>query len=313
MAEKEMHPNEPIKKAIITGATGYIGFHLTRRLLQLGWQVAVIKRPSSSIGKLERYKGNVEFFDYNCSTESLKQAMDVFRPDIIFHLASCVIARHKTEQIENLINSNVLFGTLLLEAMHLSGVDKIVNASTAWQTAGGCDYKPFSLYAATKQAFEDILQFYSNVYGIKSISLRLPDTYGPDDSRSKILNLVHRAAQSGEPLKMSAGEQEMDLLYIDDVLNGFIKGAELLQTTSEKCSIYSLSSRNPMRLRKIVELYEAVNGVSVNIEWGALPYRDNEIMKGAVPNNVLPSWKSKVTLEDGLRNLSLCQEDVNSI
>ena len=203
------------------------------------------------------------------------------------------------------MQSNVLFGTQLLEAMQLCGVDKIVNTSTSWQTAGGAEYNPFSLYTATKQAFEDILHFYTNTYEIKAISLRLPDSYGADDTRAKILNLVRKAAQSGEQLKMSGGEQEMDFLCTDDIVDGFIKASELLEEEGQRFSVYSLSSRKPMPLRKIVEIYEAVNSVSTNIEWGALPYRDNEIMRITIPDNVLPKWESKVALEQGLRKFEM--------
>ncbi|HBW35511.1 NAD(P)-dependent oxidoreductase [Desulfosporosinus sp. BICA1-9] len=295
---------ENVKKAIITGGTGYIGSSLTRQLVKQGWEIGIIKRPNSGLDKLESFKDDLEFFDYNGSTESLKQAMETFHPDIVFHLASCFIGRHKTDQIEDLIHSNVLFGTQLLEAMQLSSVVKIINASTSWQTVGGMEYNPFSLYTSTKQAFEDILHFYTNTYGIKAISLRLPDSYGADDTRAKILNLVRKATQSGEQLKMSGGEQEMDLLYINDIVDGFIKASELLEE-GQRFNVNSLSSRKPMPLKKIVEMYETVNNVSVNIEWGALPYRDNEIMKITLPDNVLPQWESKVPLEEGLRKFEL--------
>lgn len=292
-----------MKKALITGATGYIGFNLLQKILKRGWNVAIIKRASSNISNIKNITSQAQMFDYNGSTESLKQAIGTYQPEVIFHLASSSIARHKTEDIENLIQSNILFGTQLLEAMQVCGIDKIVNTSTSWQTPGGTKYKSFSLYTALKQAFEDILQFYANVHGIKSVSLRLPDTYGPNDSRAKILNLVQRAARSGELLKMSAGEQEMDLLYIDDIVDGLICASELLEKIEQNFNVYSLSSNKPMPLRRIIEIYEQINGILVNIEWGALPYRDNEIMKVMVPSDILPSWKSRVSLEDGLRKM----------
>lgn len=289
--------------ALVTGATGYIGANLAKKLIELNWTVGVIKRPRSSVDRLEEFKQELEMFNYDGSVDSLKQSMTRFKPEVIFHLASNVVTRHKSEDVDNLIQSNILFGTQLLEAMHFCGVDKMVNTSTSWQTPEGSEYKPYSLYSALKQAFEDILQFYANVHGIKSISLRLPDVFGPNDNRSKVLNLVQRAAQNGELLRMSAGQQEMDLLYIDDVVNGFVKASELIEKTEKRFCTYALSSGKPMPLKKVVELYEAVNEVLVNIEWGALPYRENEIMKVIVPDNILPSWKSNVALAIGMRKL----------
>jgi len=294
-----------MNRALVTGATGYIGANLTRKLVDSNVLVGIIKRPSSKTDRLDDIKQNLSIFDYDGSTESLIKALKEFQPDVVFHLASSVIARHKTKDIEKLINSNVLFGTQILEAMQLNSISKIVNTSTSWQMVEQrLKFNPFTLYTVLKQSFEDILLFYTNVHCIKSISLRLPDTYGPNDSRSKILNLVHKAAQTGETLKMSAGEQEMDILYINDVVDGFIVASELLESTEEKFSIYSLSSMNPVQLRRIVETYEMVNGVTVNAEWGALPYRDNEIMKVVVPDNILPSWEHKVHLKEGLRKIT---------
>jgi nucleoside-diphosphate-sugar epimerase len=294
---------ERVRRALVTGATGYIGSRLVERLLELHWRVTAVKRPSSNLDKLEHCAQSLAFFDYDGTTESLRQALESARPDVVFHLASLFVARHRTAQIESIIESNVLLGTQLLEAMQLTDVGAIVNASTAWQTSGGLEYNPTSLYAATKQAFEDILTFYSNVYGISSVSLRLPDTYGPDDTRPKILNLVKKAAQTGEILRMSSGEQEMDMLYIDDVVDGFTQAVEQAGAARGSSRVYSLTSGAPTSLRGIVELYQVVNDVSVNIEWGALPYRPNEIMKVTVPNNVLPFWKCRVSLEDGLRRM----------
>ena len=218
-----------MKKAIVTGATGYIGANLTRRLVESNIAVGIIKRSSSNMIRIDDVKKNLSVFDYDGTTESLIKAMKEFQPDVVFHLASSVIARHKTEDIEKMINSNVLFGRQLLEAMKINGINKIVNTSTAWQGSDSVRFNAVSLYTVLKQSFEDILLFYANLYGIKSISLRLPDTYGPNDSRSKILNLVHRVAQTDETLKMSAGEQEMDIVYIDDVVDGFVCASEMIE------------------------------------------------------------------------------------
>jgi nucleoside-diphosphate-sugar epimerase len=293
-----------MRKVLITGATGYIGANLTQRFVDSNVLVGIIKRPSSNMSRLNNVRQNLLTFDYDGSTESLIKALREFQPDVVFHLASSVIARHKTEDLETLINSNILFGTQLLEAMQLNGVNKIVNTSTSWQMREQLKFNPFTLYTALKQAFEDILFFYANVYDIKSISLRLPDIYGPNDDRSKILNLVHKAAKTGNILEMSAGEQEMDILYIDDVVDGFIVAGDVLESVEKKFNVSSLSSMNSIALKKIVKMYEKLNEVIVNINWGALPYRDNEIMKITLPDNILPHWKAKVALEDGLRKLT---------
>jgi nucleoside-diphosphate-sugar epimerase len=288
-----------MERVIITGATGYIGYNLLIKLIDLGWSVAIIKRRNSDISKIKDY--NIEMFDYDGTIDSLKEAFHKFKPEGIFHLASEMVIKHNEEDVDRLINSNLLFGTLVLEAMNSCGIKKFINTSTFWQTPEGKEYNPYTLYTSLKQAFEDILKFYANDNHIKSISLRLPDIYGPDDNRAKILNLVKQAAITGNRLEMTLGEQEMDLLYIEDVVQGFIRAYELLDHTENDFKVYSLSSLNPSRLRKTVEIFEKVNNIPLNIEWGAIPYRENQIMKISLPKNVLPKWESKVSLDEGLK------------
>ena len=290
-----------MKRAIITGATGYIGYNLVIKLIKLGWSVAIIKRPLSDTSRMKEY--NLEMFDYDGTIDSLKKAFNEFKPDGVFHLASEIVIKHNEEDIDRLIKSNILFGTQVLEAMNSCGIKKFINTSTFWQTPEGKEYNPYSFYTSLKQAFEDILKFYANENHIKSISLRLPDVYGPDDNRAKILNLVKQAAITGERLEMTLGEQEMDLLYIEDVVEGFIQAYEFLIHTENDFNVYSLSSLNPSCLRQTVEIFEKANNISLNIEWGYVPYRENQIMKISIPKNVLPEWKSRVCLEEGLKKI----------
>ena len=130
---------------------------------------------------------------------------------------------------------------------------------------------------------------------------RLPDIYGPNDKRSKILNLIKNTARKETLLKMSPGEQELDLVFIDDIVEGFIQSSKVVEQTEQYFNVYALSSRKPIKLKEIAKLFESVNDTKVNIEWGALDYRENEIMKVNIPNNILPAWESKIPLEVGLK------------
>lgn len=289
-------------RAILTGATGYIGSNLLKKLILLNWDIAIIKRAVSNIELIKEQIHGIETFDYNGTQESITKAMNKFKPDIVFHLASNVIPRHANNDIEELVRSNITFGIHILEAMRLCGIERIINASSAWQNPEGMGYNPYSLYAALKQSFEDILKFYANVYNIKSISLRLPDTYGPNDNRPKVLNIIKNAAKNGSIIKMSPGDQELDILFINDIVEGFIQASTTIKNTDGNFNVFSLSSRKPIKLKEIVGIFELVNDIKVNIEWGALDYRDNEIMKIKIPDNILPSWYCKIPLEGGLKN-----------
>jgi nucleoside-diphosphate-sugar epimerase len=203
------------RRILVTGATGFVGTHLTRRFADDGWDVSALVRPQSDVDRLDpRVTAYAPYGD----TATLVSAIVDARPDVVIHLASLFIAEHAPDQVGPLVESNVLFGAQLLEAMDAAGVDALVNTGTSWQYFDGVDYDPVCLYAATKQAFEDIALFYVSARGLRMQTLRLYDTYGPDDPRPKLFHALRAAAETGVTLRMSPGEQIVDMLHVDDVV-----------------------------------------------------------------------------------------------
>jgi len=299
--------------ALVTGATGFVGGRLVRRLLTDGWETHAIVRPSSNATTLCGVLGSGNVHEHDGSTSGLINIVGSIHPLAVFHLASAVITDYAAADVEPLIRSNILFGIQLLEAMTVAGVSDIVNTGSYSQHYEGREYSPVSLYAATKQAFQDILQFYSEVRGLRAVTLELPDTYGPDDKRSKLLSLLDRVARSGETLQMSPGEQLLDLLHVDDVVHGYEVAADgLLSGHLPSPSEYQLSSGSLMRLKDVVELYRQATGRTVSVAWGGRSYRAREVMEPRSPVSVLPEWQPCISLKDGFAALNAeSQEDVD--
>jgi nucleoside-diphosphate-sugar epimerase len=287
--------------AILTGATGFIGSHLTRRLVSEGWDVHLIVRPTSRLTSLDGVSDGVTIHRHDGSTQGMSDIMGAVRPDIVFHLASLFLAQHRPEDIEPLIQANVLFGTQLVDAMVVHGVHRLVNTGTSWQHFQNAEYSPVCLYAATKQAFEAILQFYVEASSLRVVTLKLFDTYGPRDPRAKLFALLRKAAQGQVPLAMSPGEQSIDLVYIDDVVEAFVMAADrLLRDEVRQLEEYAVSSGKPIRLQDLVETYGRVTGRTVPVEWGRLPYRPREVMIPWNRGQGLPGWHPKIGLEEGI-------------
>jgi nucleoside-diphosphate-sugar epimerase len=288
-------------RALVTGATGFIGSHLVRGLIALGDEVAVIVRPSS---RLDVLPSLATAYPCDDTPESLVKIVAAVKPDIVYHLASLVIPQHVTEDVAQLINSNVLFPTQLLEAMHVSGIRKVINAGTSWQHFEDRDYDPVCLYAATKQAFEAVLDYYVRACGFRAVTLALFDTYGPGDSRPKLFSLLGRVARTGERLPMSPGEQSLDLVYIDDVLDAFIAARERLASAATAGNeVFAVASGRPVRLRDIVTEYEKAVGKHLNIAWGGRPYRPREVMRPWSRGIPVPGWHPRVSLGEGIRRM----------
>lgn len=282
---------------LVTGATGFIGTHLVGTLRKQH-QLFILGQFPGDAGRLG-LPGTVADGDI----PALAAYMREHAITGVIHLASLYLTVHKPEQVKDLVAANVGFGTEVLEAAALSGCVKwFLNTGSIWQNyrTKGDEYNPVNLYAATKQAFIDMARYYVDAFGLRFCTLKLCDTYGPADPRPKIFKLFKDCSESGELLRMSPGEQLLDVLYISDIVSGFIRLAEWLATEEPVADQYVLSSGEQRTLRSIAETFARVSGRELNIEWGGRPYRDREVM---VPwkGPVLPGWKPVVDLETGIR------------
>ncbi|MDR3392566.1 MAG: NAD-dependent epimerase/dehydratase family protein [Sulfuriferula sp.] len=287
--------------ALVTGGTGFVGANLLRRLVSDGWDVHVIVRPGSDLGMLSGIEHSIRVHVHDGSTEQLTAIVKFASPQIVFHLASLFLAQHTPQDIAPLINSNLLFSTQLVEAMSVTGVRHLINTGTSWQHYENKDYSPVCLYAATKQAFEAVLTYYVDAAQLAAVTLQLFDTYGPNDPRAKLFTLLRKTACSGEPLLMSPGEQLIDLVYIDDVLDAYLLAADrLLQSQVNRHEIYAVTSGEPIKLCDLVEMYSRIIGLPLAVEWGARAYRLREVMLPWNQGQVVPGWKPKVALAAGI-------------
>lgn len=293
------------RAALITGGTGYVGSSLVRRLISSQWEVHVIVRAGSNLDALANVEEQASLHIHDGSTEGLMRIMEGVKPDVVFHLASLFLAQHTPKDVAPLIESNITFATQLVEAMAQNKIRNLVNTGTSWQHFENKSYSPVCLYAATKQAFEALLQYYIEARSIKAITLELFDTYGPHDPRPKLLHLLGKIAASGEILAMSPGEQILDLVYIDDVIDAYMLSAErLLGTEGEVQEHYAVSSGQPLSLKDVVARFEKVTGKKLSIQWGGRPYREREVMSPWSLGKQLPGWTAKISLEEGLRRIA---------
>jgi len=229
------------------------------------------------------------------------------KPDVVFHLASVFLSSHTYDDIAPMMESNITFGTQLLEAMCVNGIKHLVNAGTSWQHYNSEDYNPVNLYAASKQAFLDIIRYYQEAKGMNVINLELFDTYGPGDLRRKLFALLKEISENHEKLKMSKGEQLIDIVFIDDVVSAFtLAGNYLVAGDYDKCGNYAVSSGKAIPLRKLVAEFVRISGRDVDVEWGAIPYRNREVMIPWYTGESLPGWSPKWLLERGIPKFLQC-------
>ncbi len=269
-------------RALLTGATGFVGQNLKTYLQDRGWQLGTIGRKDSS--------------------KDMDEKMQSFKPDVVIHLATLFKAEHQTEDIPDLIQSNITFGTQVLESMVRHNILNFINTGTLWQYYEGQKDVPSCLYAATKTAFESILRFYSSANQMKVINLMLADTYGPKDPRKKLLPKLLSIAGTEKKLQLSEGQQVIAWTFIGDVVEAFEVAAQrlILDQEAKRFVSYTVTSTEELSLRESVRLCEQVLGKKIWVDFGTKPYRKREVMGPERLDPQLPGWTAKVSLAQGI-------------
>jgi nucleoside-diphosphate-sugar epimerase len=296
------------RTALITGATSFVGRHLVRALLDRAWQVHALARHKAA-PRWSLTAPGLTWHVYDGNTDSVFAAFSAARPDVVFHLASLFLVEHQVADVVPLIQSNLLFGTQVAEAMARNECRKMVNAGTGWQHYQDQPFNPVNLYAATKQAFQDILEYYVQAQELRVITLKLFDTFGPEDDRPKVLSLLCKSAGQSQELLLSPGEQRLNMVYIDDATAAFIQAAERLQAgkvSGHEC--YAVPAAAPVSLSELAGLVEEILGRPIPARWGARPYRARDVMT-PWPGPTLPGWSCRVSLKDGLRRTLAAQSE----
>lgn len=288
-------------KILVTGATGFIGQNLIKSLVNQEHSLTTIVRANSDITSIDP---RIKIFYYSGNISELETLFQNHQFDGVVHLASLFLASHHPKDIIPLIQSNIQFGTELLEVCKQTQVKWFLNTGTFWQHYESDSYNPVNLYAATKEAFEVIAKYYVKTSNLIFTTIKLNDTFGPHDTRNKVFNLWQNIAISQEILDMSSGGQIIDISYIDDVVQAYNLLINQLNS-SQKAKLnnrsFALSSQERMSLKDLAELYQKVTGSVLNIQWGERPYREREVMVPWEHGEPVPGWKPQYTLAQAIQ------------
>ena len=272
---------------ILTGSTGFIGSNLKKFVKNTDFRIFEITRTRViSTGCETVFHKN----DPLIMLEALKKA----NQPIIINLAALFKRSHTPASIAPLIRSNIEFSTMIFEVGGNLNSRGILNFGTVWQFSENGKSDPTNLYAATKTASECILKFYSKV---------MYDSYGANDPRQKIVQLLLEYAKSGKELKMRNGENPINLTFVTDVCQGIIRAVEAIKKRP-RGSHCRWAIRNPKtyRVYDLVKLVDQSISEDLKVRFGALP-------EGVQPKSLdlsiptVPNWVPEVDLEHGLKSI----------
>lgn len=287
---------------IVTGATGYLGRALSARLTADGRTVHALVRSTSSLERVRAVAPNVTFHVHDGTTERIATVIGEIDPEIVFHLASHYRREDSPSDLEDLVESNVLFGTQVLDAMRRAGCHRLVAAGSAFEHHGEGGDQAVNLYAATKRAFGEILAYYAEVAAIDAVVTVLYDVYGPDDERQRLPTLIREAQHGGPPLSLPTHPVNLDMLFVDDAVAALVRAGALTAEQRPGVRRFAASGGSVRSISDVVAAFERASGRPVPVASDAYPVPDRAI-ETPWRGPQVPGWAPKVSLEDGFRLL----------
>lgn len=300
---------ENYKKVFITGAAGFIGSHLTKKLLQEGLEVGILKREHSNVWRIKDVLDKVRVYDADLRDNyEISKAISSFGPDIVFHLATYYAVGHTSDEIVPMIESNVLGTINLLEASKES-VGLFVNTSSSFvykestsKLSENSALSPFNLYALTKIQAEQACTFYAETYGLKTVTFRIFPPYGPADHERRLVPYTINSLLNGDRPKMTTGNQRWDFIFVDDIVAAYLS---LLSVSDlpNKQEVINVGTGIAVSVREVVMMIKDIIGSEIEPDWGAIPHRENEMWSLLADINkaqTLLGWRPTTQLETGL-------------
>jgi UDP-glucuronate 4-epimerase len=288
---------------LVTGAAGFIGFHLTQKLLETGYDVIGYDNVNdyydpdlkeARLAILRNYEKFMFFRNDLLDEQVLAKVFDDHNPRLVVNLAAQAGVRYSLVNPKAYINSNATGFFNILEACRNHKVEHLVYASSSsvyglnekmpFSTKHSVDH-PVSLYGATKRSNELMAHAYSHLYGLPTTGLRFFTVYGPWGRPDMALFLFTKAILAGESIEVfNNGEMKRDFTYIDDIINGLLSlldsppnaidnwNGQITDPSSSKApfKLYNIGNNSPVKLMDFIDEIEKQLGKKAEIDYKPL-------------------------------------------
>jgi nucleoside-diphosphate-sugar epimerase len=297
------------RRALVTGAGGFIGSHLVKRLLDEGAQVHILLKENESTWRIKDGLDRLVVWKSDITDlTSLQSILPRVNPQIIFHLAALVDVSRSWNRVVPMTKTNVLGTINLLTALKQSCFETFIHTSSSEEygdTLSPCreDQResPISPYSFSKLSSTHFCQMAAKTFDLPITTVRLFPTYGPFQESSMFVPSAIKSLLVKKEFKMSPGEQKREFNFVDDIVEAYLKVAVCSEAHGE---VLNVGNGIPYKLKQVISIIKELIGGTLNIEIGALPYRKGEGSECFCDNHKLrqlTGWSPQVSLEEGLR------------
>ncbi|UJF35536.1 NAD-dependent epimerase [Paenibacillus hexagrammi] len=309
--------DEMMKRVLVTGAAGFIGYHMTRRLLDEGYAVIGIDNINDYYDVTLKHSRLRQLHHDNFtfiqeSLENRTRMANIFleySPSIVIHLAAQAGVRYSLKNPHSYIDSNIVGFMNILEACRHHKVEHLLYASSSsvygsntklpFSTDDNVDH-PISIYAATKKANELMAHSYSHLFGIRTTGLRFFTVYGPWGRPDMALFMFTKAILNGDPIQVfNHGDMSRDFTYVDDIIESIYR--ILIRDGKSTYKVYNIGNNAPVKLLDFVCAIE--KKLNRQAEKQYLPLQAGDVPSTYADVNELIAdidYKPQTSIEEGV-------------
>jgi nucleoside-diphosphate-sugar epimerase len=265
-----------MKRVILTGATGFVGANLTRRLLRDGHELHLLVHPGYTAWRVAAIRDSVSMHEVDlCDPEALAHIVGRIHPDWVFHLAAHGAYSWQTD-LRRMVQTNIVGTVNLVEACLATGFEAFVNTGSSSEY-GFKDHasseidpvEPNSHYSVTKCSGTLFCRYAARSHGVNLHTLRLYSVYGPFEDDRRLIPTVIRLGMRGDLPPLADPDSAHDYVHVEDVCDAYLLAAG--SPGQEPGSIYNVGTGVQTSLREVVEVARRVFDITTEPRWGSLP------------------------------------------
>jgi len=297
-----------MEKVLVTGGAGFIGSHLTDKLIEKGYSVVVIDNLST--GSKKNLNAKAKFYKADIKDKKISNIFSKEKPDIVFHLAAQINVRKSVENPIEDAENNILGGLNILENCKNFGVKKIIFSSTGGAIYGDASVVPtpesyieypMSPYGIAKLTTEKYLNYYHKIFNLPFIALRFANVYGPRQNSKGEAGVISifcdKIFSNAQPVINGYGLQTRDFVYVLDVV-----GALILAMESPKTGIFNVGTSKETNINDIFSIIKKESGFAGQALYA--PAQKGEQQRSCLDYSKIKAeldWSPKYDLEAGLK------------